>query len=105
MEECLKCGKCCVSLGMWYGADVANDDLIKWHLYHGANIIFAPDRHLYGVEYERRCDNLTDDNLCAIYDDRPNICRRDNDIPLDVRGCVQGNIERFSNIESFKEVW
>ncbi len=45
--ECSKCGACCV----------------------------APDISSLGKALGVRCPHLKDDNLCAIYENRPQICR------------------------------
>lgn len=47
MSECTKCGACCV----------------------------APDISSLGKPLGVRCPHLTADNLCAIYERRPQICR------------------------------
>lgn len=46
-HECTKCGACCV----------------------------APDISALGKAVGVRCPHLTADNLCAIYENRPQICR------------------------------
>ncbi len=45
--ECTKCGACCV----------------------------APDISSLGKPLGVRCPHLTEDNLCAVYENRPQICR------------------------------
>jgi uncharacterized protein len=45
--ECSRCGACCV----------------------------APDISSLGKPLGQRCEHLTADNLCAVYQDRPRICR------------------------------
>ncbi|MBK37283.1 MAG: zinc/iron-chelating domain-containing protein [Gemmatimonadetes bacterium] len=45
--ECSRCGACCV----------------------------APDIAALGKGIGERCPHLTDDLLCAIYEDRPDVCR------------------------------
>jgi Fe-S-cluster containining protein len=47
MTECNQCGACCV----------------------------APDIAALGKPLGMRCEHLLADNLCAIYQDRPQICR------------------------------
>jgi len=47
MSECTRCGACCV----------------------------APDIAALGKPLGVRCQHLTADNLCAVYDGRPQICR------------------------------
>ena len=103
-DTCLKCGGCCISVGIWYPLKDINNDLLTWHLYHGATIIYTSDEHVYGVEYPIKCKHLTKDNLCAIFDNRPSICR-ENKTLLSLRGCVMGNIQRFTDINSLKEVF
>ena len=46
--DCTRCGACCV----------------------------APDIAALGKPLGVRCPHLAEDNLCAIYQDRPDICRR-----------------------------
>ena len=46
--DCTRCGACCV----------------------------APDIAALGKPLGVRCPHLGEDNLCAIYEDRPDICRR-----------------------------
>ncbi len=46
--ECTKCGACCV----------------------------APDISSLGKPVGQRCEHLTEDNLCGIYERRPEVCRR-----------------------------
>jgi Fe-S-cluster containining protein len=45
--ECTKCGACCV----------------------------APDNSSLGKPLGVRCEHLLPDNLCAVYENRPQICR------------------------------
>ena len=47
-EACQKCGECCQSVGTWY-TNKPTDDQIRWHLYHGAKIIYAEKTKLWGV--------------------------------------------------------
>ncbi len=49
-----------------------------WEIDHQASVVVLPTR----------CKNLTKDNLCAIYQDRPWLCRNDN-LPSNYhpRGC------------------
>ncbi|MBX7102192.1 MAG: YkgJ family cysteine cluster protein [Myxococcaceae bacterium] len=46
-HECTRCGACCV----------------------------APDISSLGKALGVRCPNLTEENLCRVYDDRPAVCR------------------------------
>lgn len=104
-DKCLKCGKCCISVGKWIPLDYIDADLLTWHLFHGATIIHAPEFHIYGVEYPNKCKHLNKDILCDIFKTRPLVCRGDNGVPLALRGCAKGNIQRFSDVSSLREVY
>ena len=47
MKECYKCGTCCT----------------------------APDISTLNKPPNQRCEHLTEDNLCGIYETRPEVCR------------------------------
>jgi len=74
MIGCKKCGLCCKYVGMIISWPCSESDL-RWMEYHGYIInplsegteamLFAPCR----------CTMLGEDNLCTIYDTRPDNCR------------------------------
>jgi len=73
--ECIKCGTCCIA------ADIST--------------LNKP----LGV----RCQYLTDDNLCSIYEQRPRICRdyKPDEVCLAIRG-LKSQTER---IRKFLEIY
>jgi Fe-S-cluster containining protein len=75
--ECTECGKCCTYVGVEVetpeGAKDASD--ILWYLYHPGVYIYIDGNEDWSVHFESRCDNLGDDLLCRIYEQRPDICR------------------------------
>ena len=99
-EACQKCGECCQSVGIWYEYGNLTDDQIRWHLYHGAKIIYAEKTKLWGAEYPNKCIHLSDTKTCLIFDTRPEICRMRGKVPDDLRGCV--GIKRFNALEEIK---
>ncbi len=49
------------------------DDL-RWYLMHENVSIFVEDGDWY-IQFNTRCRNLRADNLCGVYETRPEICR------------------------------
>ena len=49
-------------------------DDIRWYLLHEDSLIFVEDGDWY-IQVNRKCKALLPDNRCAIYEDRPAICR------------------------------
>jgi Fe-S-cluster containining protein len=50
-------------------------DMIRWYLAHDHTAIFVEDGDWY-LLIQTKCNYLMDDNRCAIYDDRMEICRK-----------------------------
>lgn len=75
--ECTECGKCCTYVGVEIDApDRAKDASdILWYLYHPNVYIYVDGNEDWSVHFESRCDNLGDDLLCRVYEQRPHICR------------------------------
>lgn len=69
-------GKCCRYFAL--PIDTPNDwddyENIRWYVLHQHAGVFTEDGAWYLVVHTR-CKNLTEDNLCADYENRPNICR------------------------------
>lgn len=74
---CLTCGLCCtyiaVAIDGPINAKAASE--ILWHLYHDGISIYRDGDDEWMVQFESRCRHLLPDNKCAIYDQRPHICR------------------------------
>ena len=49
-------------------------DDIRWYLMHEAISVFVEEGDWF-VQIQTRCKNLEANNLCGIYDTRPEICR------------------------------
>ena len=49
-------------------------DDVRWYLLHGGVSVFVEDGDWY-LNIETDCRHLQPDNLCGIYDTRPQICR------------------------------
>jgi len=48
-------------------------DDIRWYLMHEGVSVFVEEGDWY-IQFQTRCKNLREDNLCGIYEDRPKIC-------------------------------
>jgi Fe-S-cluster containining protein len=80
---CLSCGLCCgyVAVEIESPNTVSGATEILWYLYH-QNISIYTDDGEWMVQFETRCQHLMDDHRCAIYEQRPQICR-----DFDETGC------------------
>jgi Fe-S-cluster containining protein len=77
LKICTECGKCCtyVSVGINAPNSVGNATDMLWYLYHENVSLYRDGDGEWSVVFETRCRNLKPDLLCAVYEDRPPICR------------------------------
>ena len=77
LVECTSCGQCCTYVGISINAPsrprYATD--ILWYLYHENTYVYLDGDGEWSVHFEARCRNLSPDNLCGVYLQRPHICR------------------------------
>ena len=84
-SPCQKCGaKCCRYF--CFQIDEPDDyeqfDDVRWYICHeGVSVHIDEDGDWY-IQIMNPCNNLDDDSLCRIYEDRPLICRK-----YDTDGC------------------
>lgn len=73
-EHCT--GLCCryVALPLENPTTRRDFDDIRWFVMHEGVSVFCEEGDWF-VQFASRCDSLRDDNLCSIYDTRPQICR------------------------------
>jgi len=74
---CTYCtAKCCryFALPIEEPEDDSDFQYIRWYLVHEGATVFVEDGTWYLLVHSV-CKHLRDDNLCGIYDTRPNICR------------------------------
>jgi len=75
---CKHCpAKCCryFALPIETPTQWADFEYIRWYLLHHRAAVFTEDGDWYLLVYST-CQHLREDNLCAIYDDRPAVCRQ-----------------------------
>ena len=86
LVECTKCGKCCTYVSIAINTPsrprYATDAL--WYLYHDNMSLYVDGMGEWSVVFQTRCRNLQSNLLCAIYADRPHICRDFDNTTCDV---------------------
>ncbi|MHC4983477.1 MAG: YkgJ family cysteine cluster protein [Planctomycetota bacterium] len=78
-KTCIECGaKCCTYF--CFEIDEPDDyeefEDLRWYLCHDGVSIHVDENGDWFIELQNRCKNLTADKRCAIYEDRPLICRK-----------------------------
>jgi Fe-S-cluster containining protein len=77
LVPCTSCGKCCTYVAVGINAPTtprtATD--VLWYLYHENVSVYRDHGGEWAVMFDARCRHLQDDLLCAVYADRPHICR------------------------------
>lgn len=71
---CSKCGKCCTSLFFTFPNLKLRQSDIEYYKYHNIDIEKF-GRTGYRLKVNNRCEHLTKDNLCDIFETRPDVCR------------------------------
>ncbi|MBE9566172.1 MAG: YkgJ family cysteine cluster protein [Proteobacteria bacterium] len=73
-EECQ--ARCCRYITVYLEAPRTQSDFdeLSWFLAHENICVYVEDRRWH-LEVQNRCKHLRDDNLCAIYEHRPAVCR------------------------------
>jgi uncharacterized protein len=72
-----KCmARCCRYITVQIPAPKGKRDLeeLSWFLAHREVSVYVESRRWH-LEFRTPCKYLTQENLCAIYDDRPDVCR------------------------------
>lgn len=78
IHPCVKCqAKCCQYFCFEIDApdDYEQFEDIRWYLCHEGTRVHVDEDGDWYIQLANRCDKLTDDYRCSIYDDRPLICR------------------------------
>ena len=102
------CGRCAALCCHYVSTEIdtpatKNDyDIIRWYLMHPGVRVYCEDSSgSWFVQYESRCRFLRPDNLCGIYDTRPQICR-DLDPMLCEFALGPGDRFLFTTLEEFE---
>lgn len=68
MAICYKCGKCCIHLQL--SADLS-PEMREWYSAH-----YGREIQTVSFRIHHRCVQLDENNLCKIYQSRPEICKK-----------------------------
>lgn len=85
-HPCFECALCCRYVAVEIDNPSTNKeyDHIVWYLYHPGVSVFVDWNADWFIKFESRCENLTSQGLCGIYERRPAICK-----DFDWRDCEQ----------------
>jgi Fe-S-cluster containining protein len=102
--SCLQCARCCtyVAVGINGPTNPKLATEILWHLYHEGVSVCRDEAGDWYVQFEARCKNLGEGNLCAIYENRPHLCRDYDDQSCEVNAPQAGLVE-FRDPRQFLE--
>jgi len=86
LVECTTCGKCCtyVSVGIDAPHSLTSATEMLWYLYHQNVTLYRDGDGEWSVVFETRCRHLQGSLLCAVYPERPIICRDFDNTTCDV---------------------
>ena len=79
-------------------------DDIRWYLMHEGVTIFVEEGDWY-AQFQTRCKNLQADNLCGIYETRPEICRSYEPGECDYTGGDYGYDHLFTHPEQVEDYY
>lgn len=102
--SCLQCARCCtyVAVGINAPTTAKLATEILWHLYHQAVTVSRDEAGQWHVQFEARCKNLGEGNLCTVYLNRPHICRAYDDRSCEVNA-PQADLIEFTEPRQFLE--
>ncbi len=87
------------------GPTCARDyDDIRWYLMHEKVLVFVEDGDWY-VQFQTTCKNLGADNLCTVYETRPEICREYEAGSCDYAGGSYGYDHLFTHPKQMEEFY
>jgi Fe-S-cluster containining protein len=102
------CDRCAALCCRYFALPIDNPrtateyDNIRWYLMHENVVIFVQDKQWY-LGVSTRCKNLLPDNRCAIYDERPRICRSYSTDNCDYHGGEYDYDLLFTSSEQLRE--
>lgn len=80
-KTCKSCeGKCCkyVAIEIDTPEDLEDLENIRWYVLHKNINVYVDEDYQWHVEFLTPCEHLGENNLCQIYEKRPEICREYN---------------------------
>ncbi|MCP5059123.1 MAG: YkgJ family cysteine cluster protein [bacterium] len=85
-HPCFDCTKCCTYVAVEIDEPTTNKeyDYVVWYLVHHGVSVFVDWDNSWFIRFDSRCQHLSVEGLCAIYETRPMICKE-----FDWRECEQ----------------
>lgn len=76
-HPCYNCIQCCSYVATEIDEPTTNSDYdcVMWYLYHPNVSIFLDFDGDWYIQFDSKCENLTEHGLCGVYETRPEICR------------------------------
>ena len=102
--SCLQCAKCCTYVAVGINAPTTPKlaTEILWHLYHENVSVCRDEAGEWYVQFQARCRNLGEGNLCAVYENRPHLCRAYDSATCEVNA-PQDRLIEFTEPQAFLE--
>ena len=90
--SCLQCATSCTYVAVAINAPRTPKSAteILWHLYHEAVSVSRDEAGDWHVQFEARCKNLGEGNLCSVSFNRPHLCRSFSDEVCEVNAPQPG---------------
>ena len=79
-------------------------DDIRWYLMHENVTVFVEEGDWF-VQFQTRCKNLAANNLCAIYETRPAICREYEPGSCDYSGGSYGYDQLYTHPKQIEDYY
>ena len=97
-HPCFACALCCtyVATQIDTPTTMTDYDHISWYLYHENILVYVDWDDDWYIQFATRCENLSPNGLCEIYDHRPAICK-----DFDWRDCEKQVDEDLEPPEKF----
>ena len=76
-EICVACHGCCmyVTVPLDPPRSKSQKDIFRWYLLHQNVEIYIDHDKQWQILFKTRCKQLLDNGMCAIYENRPQICK------------------------------
>lgn len=102
-KTCKDCnGMCCKYVAMEIDTPETLEDFenIRWYVAHKNISIYVDEDNKWHIEFATPCEFLGKDNLCKIYEKRPEICKK-----YDPENCLLNNkYEEKFHFNSIKDI-
>ena len=104
-HPCHSCGAACcryVAVALTPPREADDRDLIHWYLSHTDVCIYVDKNGDWWIQVATDCRHIVADGRCAIYESRPQLCRRYGTDTCERADHDDENIAEFTTIEQFE---